>query len=96
MRVARPFAARNGSTAMLENAFAPVRRECGLTRVGERMSQLIDRIELALEARQERRMLLGLNDGTLKDLGLSRGDAYAEGSRPFWNVPADQPKNPAR
>ena len=50
---------------------------------------LIGRIELALQVRRERRMLLGLGDCMLKDLGLDRGSAYAEGTRAFWDVPVD-------
>jgi uncharacterized protein YjiS (DUF1127 family) len=72
---------------MSDLAFAPPRMECGMARFGERISYLIDTIELALQVRHERRMLLGLDDGMLKDLGLSRGDAYAEGTRSFWSVP---------
>jgi Domain of unknown function (DUF1127) len=34
-------------------------------------------------------MLLGLDDYTLKDLGLARGDAYAEATRACWDVPAE-------
>jgi uncharacterized protein YjiS (DUF1127 family) len=66
---------------------APCRRMGGLTRLGERVGCLIDRIELALQARQERRVLLGMDDGALKDLGLSRSDAYAEATRPVWDLP---------
>ena len=70
---------------------APCRRMGGLTRLGERVGCLIDRIELALQARQGRRILLGLDDDALKDLGLSRGDAYAEATRPVWDLPIDRP-----
>ena len=44
-------------------------------------------IELLLvwhQRRRERRQLLTLNDWQLKDMGLSRGDAYREGTKPFW------------
>jgi uncharacterized protein YjiS (DUF1127 family) len=44
-------------------------------------------LERALVVRRERRNLLRLNDQTLKDLGVGRGDAYAEASRPFWDLP---------
>ncbi len=39
----------------------------------------------AFERRQTRRALLRLNDAQLKDIGLSRSQAYAEAVRPFWN-----------
>ena len=70
-------------------ALAPPRPAGALTRCGERISHLIVRIALALQVRRERRMLLGLSDGMLKDLGLDRGSAYAEAARPFWDVPVD-------
>jgi uncharacterized protein YjiS (DUF1127 family) len=39
--------------------------------------------------RRERRVLLGMDHRMLKDLGLN-GVAYAEATRPFWDVPADR------
>jgi uncharacterized protein YjiS (DUF1127 family) len=33
---------------------------------------------------RERRLLLALDDRSLKDLGLSRADARREAARPFW------------
>ena len=44
--------------------------------------------ELAIQVRRERRMLLGLNDHALKDLGLDRGNAYAEATRACWDISA--------
>jgi uncharacterized protein YjiS (DUF1127 family) len=38
----------------------------------------------AAERRRSRRVLLSLNDEQLKDIGLSRSQAYAEAVRPFW------------
>ena len=63
---------------------------CALTRQGARIARLIGRIERAVQVRRERRMLLAMGDHMLKDLGLDRGSAYAEGTRPFWDVPADR------
>jgi uncharacterized protein YjiS (DUF1127 family) len=34
--------------------------------------------------RQERRQLLTFDDRMLKDIGLSRADAWAEARKPFW------------
>ena len=65
------------------------RPERSLAGFGARIGRLVDAIELAIEVRRERRMLLGLDDHTLKDLGLARGDAYAEATRACWDVPAD-------
>jgi len=47
-------------------------------------------LELALQVRRERRLLAALDDRALKDIGFSRGDAYAESSRSFWDVPPDR------
>lgn len=48
----------------------------------------LGRTLLALLAlRRSRRMLAGLEEHRLRDLGLSREDALAEARRPFWNAP---------
>jgi uncharacterized protein YjiS (DUF1127 family) len=36
------------------------------------------------ERRRQRRALLGLGDDLLKDIGVSRADAWREGTKPFW------------
>ncbi len=36
------------------------------------------------ERHRQRRALLGLDDATLKDIGLGRGDAFREAAKPFW------------
>jgi uncharacterized protein YjiS (DUF1127 family) len=61
----------------------------GLARTGAKLARLIGTIELALQVRRERRTLLGMDDRMLKDMGLN-GTAYAEATRPFWDVPADR------
>jgi uncharacterized protein YjiS (DUF1127 family) len=35
----------------------------------------------------QRRQLASLSDAALKDLGISRADAYQEAERPFWDDP---------
>jgi uncharacterized protein YjiS (DUF1127 family) len=62
--------------------------ERGLESFGQRIGRLLDAIELAIQVRRERRMLLGLNDHALKDLGLDRGNAYAEATRACWDISA--------
>lgn len=44
------------------------------------------RVQLWLERRRQRLTLLGLNDQLLKDLGVSRAEAWAEGQKPFWRA----------
>jgi uncharacterized protein YjiS (DUF1127 family) len=61
----------------------------GMARTGARIAHLIGTIELALQVRRERRILRGMDDRMLKDLGLN-GNAHAEANRPFWDVPADR------
>jgi uncharacterized protein YjiS (DUF1127 family) len=51
---------------------------------------LISVLEIALEVRRERRMLLGMDDRALKDIGFNRGDAYAESRRSLWDIPPDR------
>ena len=74
---------------MLGIALPRQRPERGPAGFGARIGRLLDAIELAIEVRRERRMLLGLDDHTLKDLGLARGDAYAEAVRACWDIPAE-------
>jgi uncharacterized protein YjiS (DUF1127 family) len=61
----------------------------GIARVGRRISHLVGALELALQVRRERRLLMGMDERMLKDLGLN-GIAYREASRPFWDVPRER------
>jgi uncharacterized protein YjiS (DUF1127 family) len=74
---------------MCDTEPATLRLRGGLAQTGARLVRLIGTIELALQVRRERRTLLGMDARMLKDLGLN-GSAYAEASRPFWDVPADR------
>ena len=66
------------------------RNKCGQAAAGRGwLTRLLSTIELALEVRRERRMLRGLDERALKDLGL-KGKADAEASRPFWDVPIER------
>ena len=51
---------------------------------------LLDNIVTALldwqERARQRRQLLALGDGALKDFGRSRADAAGEGGKPFWRA----------
>jgi uncharacterized protein YjiS (DUF1127 family) len=52
--------------------------------------RLIGVLDLALEVRRERRMLLGLDDHILRDIGLNRCDVWAEACRSPWDIPGDR------
>lgn len=43
-------------------------------------------VETWIERRRQRRALLELNDHMLRDIGISRYDAYHESSKPFWRA----------
>lgn len=45
---------------------------------------LATRWACAMERRRSRLMLLELTDEQLKDIGISRADAYREGVRSWW------------
>lgn len=42
-------------------------------------------LEQKLERRRSRIALMELSDDLLKDIGMSRADAYREGRRAFWD-----------
>ncbi len=42
-------------------------------------------LDSKLEKRRSRLALQELTDHQLKDIGLSRADAFREGNRPFWD-----------
>jgi uncharacterized protein YjiS (DUF1127 family) len=46
------------------------------------------RFRTMLRARQTRLMLTEMDDRMLSDIGIGRGDALAEASRPMWDVEA--------
>ena len=48
------------------------------------LSALIIRLLEWQERARQRRQLLALPDGALKDFGASRADAEGEGSKPAW------------
>ena len=48
------------------------------------LPEVIVWIENVLQRRRSRLALLEMSDDQLKDIGVSRADAYGEASRPFW------------
>ncbi len=75
---------------MTNIAFARTRTQHGSVQFGRRISQLFLSIELALQVRRERRMLAGLSDSMLKDVGLTRADVHRETGRALWDVPVQR------
>jgi len=45
---------------------------------------IFEALEQLAARRRSRRALLGLTDDQLKDIGISRADAYREGIRNVW------------
>ena len=56
----------------------PRRRAAGM------MIGFMEALEMWLERKRQRRALLELSDALLKDVGLSRADAWREAGKPFW------------
>jgi uncharacterized protein YjiS (DUF1127 family) len=48
------------------------------------LMRVISMIEGAVERRRSRHALMELSDVQLKDIGISRSQAYREANRPFW------------
>lgn len=59
-------------------------------RIAGQIWRLVVSFELALRVRRERRLLGGLDEHALKDMGFNRGEASAEAGRSFWDVPVDR------
>jgi uncharacterized protein YjiS (DUF1127 family) len=54
------------------------------------LREVFRRVALAYRIYRERRALMSLSAEALKDLGLSKADAYREGSRSIWDLPANR------
>ncbi|MBO0742608.1 MAG: DUF1127 domain-containing protein [Hyphomicrobiaceae bacterium] len=67
-----------------------VRLSPGLGAVRQHVWQALCAVEVAFRVRSERRALAGLDERSLKDIGYTQGDAWAEAQRRFWDVPAER------
>jgi uncharacterized protein YjiS (DUF1127 family) len=59
------------------------RRPCGIALALRHAARLIATWS---ERARQRRALAALDDHQLRDLGLTRSDAFRESSRPFWRT----------
>ena len=64
-----------------------VARRSGPFHIADGFRHLMFHLDLVLDVRCERRMLLRMDDRALKDIGLSRSEAYAEARRSLWDIP---------
>jgi uncharacterized protein YjiS (DUF1127 family) len=52
--------------------------------LGDALRNLVDQFMLWHERSRQRRHLARLSDHMLRDIGLTRGDVWAECEKPFW------------
>lgn len=52
---------------------------------GSRLAAMLAWLSRQIERRRSRLTLLEMSDAQLKDIGLTRSDAYGEAQRPFWD-----------
>lgn len=50
------------------------------------LCRLFDIVSIWFQRTRERRMLMTFDDRMLRDIALSRADAFAEWSKPFWKA----------
>jgi uncharacterized protein YjiS (DUF1127 family) len=50
------------------------------------LARTLETLELWAQRRRQRDALMSLDDSLLKDIGLTRLDAEAEGRKPFWRA----------
>ena len=55
-----------------------------LRRLGHGTGRVAERGLIWLERARQRRQLRELSDHMLRDIGLTRADAWAESEKPFW------------
>ena len=63
----------------------PSGRRGFVSRIVQVVRSLAQQIDALLERRRGRLALLEMTDEQLRDIGVSRSDAYREGIRRFWD-----------
>ena len=63
----------------------PSGRRGFVSRIVQVVRSLAQQIDALIERRRGRLALLEMTDEQLKDIGVSRSDAYREGIRRFWD-----------
>ena len=63
----------------------PSSRRGFVSRIVQVVRSLAQQIDALIERRRGRLALLEMTDEQLKDIGVSRSDAYREGIRRFWD-----------
>jgi uncharacterized protein YjiS (DUF1127 family) len=51
---------------------------------GSTLMRVVAMIEMAMDRRRSRLALMELSDAQLKDIGISRSEAFREANRQFW------------
>jgi len=62
-------------------------RADGVRALGEYLVHFVHYFMTGLDVARQRRQLLALDERALKDIGISRADAFREANRDFWDIP---------
>jgi uncharacterized protein YjiS (DUF1127 family) len=68
----------------------------GFAKAGHALAVVASWPGRVLRVLRERRQLAMLDEATLKDIGISKADAYREWSRAFWDLPGELGNNERR
>ncbi len=86
-----PFKRCNSSTVMTMSTIDAIHqmpsgkdKEAVMTKSGTAFASVLSWIDTQLERRKSRRSLLEMSDDQLKDIGISRAEAYREGNKAMW------------
>lgn len=68
-------------------SFMPLRLErIGVVSFGARLAGLVHRLLAWRERARSRRLLAGLDDHVLRDIGIDRATVEREAGKPFWQA----------